>query len=222
MSFHKKKKAPHDEEAWLMTYADFITLLMSFFVLIISVSEPKTSKFEQVREGLMSSFTQTTISTPFRDISQQLLMIIEQSGLERQISVEETNRGVTLEFASAYLFDSGSATFRSEAGPILEQVATAILDFEGEEYIVQVEGHTDDVPIETPQFPSNWELSAMRASGIVHYLVEKGVESLRMRAVGFADARPKVPNKDEYGNPILENRDQNRRITVRIERLMEE
>jgi chemotaxis protein MotB len=81
---------------------------------------------------------------------------------------------------------------------------------------MDVQGHTDDSPINTPQFPSNWELSAARASAVVRYFAEKGIATERMRATGFADTIPKVPNRDPQGNPIRVNQEENRRITIRV------
>jgi chemotaxis protein MotB len=83
-------------------------------------------------------------------------------------------------------------------------------------YYVDVEGHTDDVPIHTPQFPSNWELSTLRATGVVRYLIKIGLEPDRLKAAGYADVNPKVPNLDLFGAPIPENRAKNRRIVIRL------
>tara|TARA_Y100000588_G_scaffold203789_1_gene217608 strand:- start:337 stop:639 length:303 start_codon:yes stop_codon:yes gene_type:complete len=83
-------------------------------------------------------------------------------------------------------------------------------------YFVDVEGHTDDAPINTPRFPSNWELSTARATGVVRFLISADVQPERLKAVGYADVRPKFPNRDLFGEPIPENRKKNRRISIRL------
>jgi chemotaxis protein MotB len=85
-------------------------------------------------------------------------------------------------------------------------------------YSVDVEGHTDDDLISTAQFHSNWELSAARATNVVKFLISRGVDRVRLRAIGYADTQPKVLNRDEEGNPIKENQIENRRVVIRTER----
>ena len=107
-------------------------------------------------------------------------------------------------------------TIREEMNMYLDLLASVLES--NPDYVVRIEGHTDDVPIATSQFPSNWELSAHRASAVVRFLISRGVEADRMIAVGMADTQPKVPHRDDAGNPIVENRDINRRIVIKIER----
>jgi chemotaxis protein MotB len=110
------------------------------------------------------------------------------------------------------LNDGGKAILRG----ILEPLTSAL----AEGYRIRVEGHTDDTPIDTPQFPSNWELSTARASAVVHYFLEQGVPAERLRAVGYADTEPKVPNRDAAGNPIPANQAQNRRVVIKLEKIV--
>jgi chemotaxis protein MotB len=85
-----------------------------------------------------------------------------------------------------------------------------------EGYLIDVEGHTDDVPIRTARFPSNWELSASRASSVVRYFIEQGIKPSRLKAAGYADTKPKLPNKDIFDEGIPENREKNRRVSLRL------
>ena len=85
-------------------------------------------------------------------------------------------------------------------------------------YSIDIEGHTDDAPISTPQFPSNWELSSARASAVARFLIGRGIKPERISVIGYADTKPKVPNRNAAGNPIPENRQENRRVMVRVER----
>ena len=81
-------------------------------------------------------------------------------------------------------------------------------------YSVAIEGHTDDIPISSDEFPSNWELSTARASRVVRYLIDKGVSSEKLFAAGYADTKSKAPNLNEFGEPIPENRAENRRVEI--------
>ena len=87
------------------------------------------------------------------------------------------------------------------------------------DYAITVEGHTDDTPIHTAQFPSNWELSTARAAAVVHFLLDQGIPARKLRAAGYADTFPKLPNRDADGNPIPENQAQNRRVVIKLEKI---
>lgn len=206
-------------EDWLITYADAITLLMAFFVLMFSISELNTEKFEAITAGLVESLTREEVPSPFKDIRKELSTAINsEDGEGQETSVSATTRGVTQEFRGGKIFAPGSAQLLPEAEPLLDRVAQLVTLLGNTNYRVEVEGHTDDVPISTAQFPSNWELSAMRAAAVVRFLISRGVDADRMTAIGLADTRPKQPHRDEAGDPIAENRDINRRIVIKIER----
>ena len=114
---------------------------------------------------------------------------------------------MTFDFKSGKVFGAGSAEIRPDAEATLDRVAQLITFMGISNYKVEVEGHTDDVPINTARFPSNWELSAARSSAVVRFLISRGVEPKRMGAIGYhADTRPKKPHRDKEGNPIIENR----------------
>jgi chemotaxis protein MotB len=126
---------------------------------------------------------------------------------------------VTLEMNSAPFFPSGSATLSDEGKKILADVLKTITSDQYRDYTVTVEGHTDDNAISTLQFPSNWELSTGRASAVVKYFLAQGVTPSRLRASGYADTYPKVPNRDGAGKPIPDNQAQNRRVIIKLERV---
>jgi chemotaxis protein MotB len=187
-------------------------------VLLISISEPNKEKFEQVKEQL-SEQLQEEISKPFEELRQDIQAMISEQMLDETVSVEETERGIIIEISSSSFFESGKAQFKAASVPILLDISAILQDFDYEDYLIEVEGHTDDVPLKgSGQFPSNWELSGARASGVVRFFIEEGLEKDRMRAKAFADTQPKVPNIDENSNPIEENREINRRIAIKIER----
>ncbi len=209
---------PEEEvsEDWLVTYADAITLLMAFFVVMFSISEPSQERFEEVTGGIREKLTGEQESLPFQDVRQELTAISRAAG--EQTQVKSTRRGVTFDFKSGRMFAPGSADILPEAVPLLDRVAQLVAFMGIDNYRIEVEGHTDDVPISTTQFPSNWELSAGRASSVVRFLISRGVVPERLTAIGFADTQQLVENRDEFGLPIPENQAENRRVVIRVER----
>ena len=125
----------------------------------------------------------------------------------KQVNIEQTKRGVVIDVSAGFLFSTGDAVLQSGAHDVLRQVAAVLSK---EDLPIEVEGHTDDIPIKTAQFPSNWELSSARAGTVVRMLVENGVPPERMAAVGLASNRPLVPNDS------AENRARNRRVAITI------
>lgn len=222
MSFKAVHKPEENHEAWLMTYADFITLMASFFVLIISISEPKTEKMEAVIQGVSSGFTQDMIEMPFKKLYQDFQLIIEDNAVELQVATEYTDDGLQLDIASSSVFAPGSAEIKPEGLQMMKELAISIQELSLEDYRVEVEGHTDDTPLPPNAgiYPSNWELSSARAARIVRFLIEQGMPPHRLVALGYGDTRPKVPNVDNNGKPIPENRELNRRVIVNIKRIL--
>jgi len=206
-----------DGEGWIVTYADAITLLLAFFVMILSVSDLNQGKVEALKEGLASIVSGKEAVTPFNDIKDALEEIVEQHDMKDNVTVDIDEKGVRVEFSNFSLYDSGSASIKAQALPMLEEVTKVIKDTSSSTHLIEIEGHTDDVPINTPRFPSNWELSASRASNVVKYLMGKGVEKERLKASGYADSRPKA--KLEEGKALTEaDRAANRRVVIYVRR----
>jgi chemotaxis protein MotB len=218
MAFRTKKKKAPIEEDWLTTYADAITLLMCFFVLILNIAEPKASMFEQMRNAMMSEFSTTESDTPVTDMVQSFEAILQKQSTSDEISMEVTGNGLMMDIHDMALFEPGSATIRDAAKPLLDDLALELVKVEYDLYRIIVEGHTDDEPIRSQQFPSNWELSAARAAAVVRYFIEKGIPPQRLTASGYAESFPKKPNRDHQDNPIPENQAINRRISIVMER----
>jgi flagellar motor protein MotB len=135
-------------------------------------------------------------------------------------SAPKGDRITTFEMGSAAFFDSGSASLSDGGKAILRGILDPLTAALAEGYRIRVEGHTDDTPIDTPQFPSNWELSGARASAVVHFFLEQGIPAQRLRAVGYADTEPKVANRDAAGNPIPANQAENRRVVIKLEKIV--
>ncbi len=129
------------------------------------------------------------------------------------------DRITIFQFSSTAFFASGAAHLSDSGQSILESLLDRLQSPEFAAYHITVEGHTDDEPISSPQFPSNWELSAARAAAVVRFFVEHGISAQRLRAAGYADTFPLVPNRDAAANPIPENQAKNRRVVIELEKV---
>jgi chemotaxis protein MotB len=243
MASHFRRSGRPDPESehggdddWLTTYSDAMTILMAFFVLFYAMSEVELGRFNVVRAGIIEAFAglEPAEVTDFADarevkprskkgdphfdavvarIAQRLQELVANGTLQ----IFNSAKGIKLEFNSSALYHPGSARIRRKSKPMLGRIAAHIRELEGTPHVVVVEGHTDDTPIKTRRFPSNWELSTNRATNIVRYFVGREVSGENLKAAGYADMKPKVPNRDANNRPIPENRAQNRRIVISIE-----
>lgn len=205
-------------DSWLMSYADMITLLLSFFIIFVSVSEPKQDKIVAITEGMAQQFGAIQISTPYLGTFRNLQGIIENNKAFRDIAVEKTERGLEIELSSGSFFQPESAEIEPMKMDMIKEVVDALKNGEFADYNLTIEGHTDDAPLKGNMYASNWELSAARATRMIRILTENGLDPKHMKAVGYADTQPKVPNTDAQGNPIIRNREQNRRVVIKLER----
>lgn len=214
--YKKFQHKPEDNvDAWLMTYADLITLLLCFFTILLSVSEPRKDRFEEMKEQIMSEFRPVQSIVPLTSPQEDVLRMIESQGLGKDVIVTRTRDGDEIELSSGAFFEPGQAMFRQEAIPMLTQVLKSLKNMD-QDGAIEIEGHTDNVPISNAQFPSNWELSAGRAAAVVRFFVEHGIEPGRLKASGFADTKPKLANVNEFGQSIPANQSANRRIVIRL------
>tara|TARA_R110001583_G_scaffold30978_8_gene106403 strand:- start:1655 stop:2335 length:681 start_codon:yes stop_codon:yes gene_type:complete len=213
-----RRRRPNFEDSsssWLITYSDAVTLLLAFFVMILSVSDLNQGKVEALKEGLTEAMTGEAPPTPFTDIKNGLEQLIEQDGLQDQVSVTLDKEGVKIEFSNVSLYQSGSADIKIDAIKTLNKVTQVILKTSHKTHMVEVGGHTDNVPIHTEKFPSNWELSSARATNIVKYLLAEGIEKERLKAAGYADSRPK---ENSLNLPLNQQREDNRRVVIFVKR----
>jgi chemotaxis protein MotB len=210
----------HEEpnEDWLMSYADMVTLLMAFFLSMLSVSTVDPALFEQMKKGLRSELSKDKdVKTPLGEIKHDLDSLLAPERKEGSVVVEMKREGIVVEFSSSAIYDPGKAELGVQAKANMDKVLGAIENIDYYPFKIDIEGHTDNVPIKTAQFPSNWELSVNRATNIVKYFVEKGINAERLKAAGYADTKPKAPNVDTAtGRNIPENQARNRRIVLKI------
>lgn len=181
------------------------------------VEEKKTEKSEPAEPGVEASVDKTSDQVP---PPASLPEIVDNLKSQGAADFEQNSDRITsLEISSAAFFDSGSAILSPAGKAILHDVAENLKSEKFNDYQVTVEGHTDDAPINTPLFPSNWELSTARAAAVVRFFLDEGISAQKLRAAGYADTFPKVSNRDVNGRAIPENQAQNRRVVIKLEKI---
>lgn len=256
MSRRRKKQEPENEggmERWLITYADLITLLMIFFILMYTMSQVDARKYAAVANSLSVVLTGQALSVletqgpslvegisgqqmpegpgaapaqqgELDEVKRMIAEFIKTKDMEANqeasqgnaavtklsdhIIVYEQERGLVISFKDTLLFASASDQLTPRAQQIIQEVGKSLV---GLPNYIRVEGHTDDVPINTSKFPSNWELSALRASNVVHVLNEDvDIPAERLSIIGYGEYRPLVANEDTV------SRSMNRRVDIVI------
>ncbi len=205
-----------NQDSWLVTYSDMITLLLAFFVLMAAVSKVDPRLWEQIKKGLRSEILDEDTQTPLAEIKHDLDSLLSEEIAKELVEIEFDDEGIRMQFASSAFYSAGSAKVQVGAQKIIKKVSAALTKIDYYKFAVDIEGHTDDVPIRTVQFPSNWELSVSRATNIIKDMIAMGIEPNRLKAAGYADTKPAVPNVDSLGVGIPENRAANRRILIFI------
>lgn len=206
-------------EPWMTSYLDIMTLLFTFFVMLLSMSELRTEKVPVVtiEQSTGSSAGAETVTVPQSSIDTDSGIqpggdeVLPESTYEAQFGELENSlnalalqgldatlgsEGLTLRIAENLLFASAQADLMTEGMLLISQLIQLLADFEGE---ISIEGHTDNVPINTARFPSNWELSTARAISVLKFLEQDGIAVNRMRAIGYAETRPLQDNDSEPG-----------------------
>lgn len=230
MAKRRSKEEELDVMKWMVTFSDLITLLLTFFVLLLTMCSLEAGKVQQFQaacseamgvllEGKYSEVQDRIITSSKRQIDEQALKmenILKQfSGIQTMLISEdkggrlefkELERGLSIVMKNDLLFNSGKSEINPEGISVLRDIGSKFGKFEGK---VIVEGHTDNISISTEKFPSNWELSISRAVNIVRFLAEEvGVKPMKMSAMGYADTKPVV------SNDTPENRSRNRRVEI--------
>jgi chemotaxis protein MotB len=216
-----KLKKPTEEEQsdWLITYADAMTLILGFFVLILSISIINQGKFEEVSEALNQGLLKKEQENqPLKDLNANLKYTLINHDIAPEAALELGDNYLKINLPGNVLFATGSAELGKDSTQLLADIAKNIQTFELPDYNIEIEGHTDNIPISTTRFPSNWELSSSRAISVLRVFLEQGIDGNKLKAIGYADTRPKVPNLDNIGNGIPANQQQNRRVEIKITR----
>ena len=217
-----KKENKDVVDGWMGTYGDMVTLLMAFFVMLYSASDPDPGKFEEIVGSMKEAFSNQEVENEFKELHENLEEIFENKIVDEAVEVELGPNGILIQIPGSSLFASGSAEVITDMGSVIAEISTAIthlLDKSSyHDYMIEVEGHTDDEPIgeDSEYFSSNWDLSAIRATGIVELLAASGIAMDKLKPIARAASIPLLPNRDEDGLPILENRAKNRRVVIKV------
>lgn len=216
--FHEEHEGGHDEP-WLVSYADMMTLLFGFFVIMYSFASAKNSDEEsdlfKIKKEIATYFGGEYIN-PIDSVAKALKKEISASPIGQDVSFLVVGESLELVIQSKVLFDSGSADIISAQLPVIESLLGIIVDRQIKGYQVIIEGHTDDVPISTERYRSNWDLSAARASTVAMLLERKKYDPKYIVIQAFGDHHPVKPNRDADGKPIEQNMAKNRRIVIRV------
>jgi chemotaxis protein MotB len=205
---------PHVDEGWLVAYADMMTLLFGLFVLLYSMSTVDQEKFESFRKQSAASFG-SEYQNPVEDLNKSIAKQFKELSQSGAVTIKETPMGIEINIGGELLFSSAQAEFTEGGQRIIDQFADAVKKAPGK-FLIRVEGHSDDVPITTEKYPSNWELSSARATLVVRQLIAKGFDATKLEAIGYAETRPIAPNRTPSGEPIGANRAKNRRVFLKV------
>jgi chemotaxis protein MotB len=223
-----------NHDSWAIPYGDLVTLLLAFFVVMYSISSVNEGKYRVVSDSLNAAFrgapttvapvqvgepAASTLAAPIvqlppdvktmalRQLAQQAEEAMGQLIMQGLVDVQQGDGFVEISIRSDILFASGAAKLAAEAEPAIRQLGAALRNFPNS---IQVQGHTDNVPLAGGPYPSNWELSASRAASVVHMLIASGVAPERLAVVAYGEFRPVLPNTTP------DARNANRRVVLTI------
>lgn len=226
-----KEEQEHIDESWLIPYADILTLLLALFIVLYSASSVNISKYNAImssfkseltgqKEGtqapnpdpqpspqLQASQTQGITDPQLEELKQKLNAYIKDNQLQDVMSLQDTEKAVGITLKDMILFDSGKAIIKPDAYTPLNDLIGLLNTVPNQ---ISIEGHTDNVPIHNSSYQSNWELSAARASSVVHYFETHQVKPERLQFTAFGEYQPLYPNDSE------EHRQANRRVTINV------
>jgi len=191
---------PEDEsESWAVSYIDLLLLMVTLFVLLLSYQQQKIQQVVEVEQ------TSEMMSVEKRPDNSAFLDQIYLSHLKDRVSVVEEQNTIKLAMSDSILFFPADATLSRSGEQVLDEIAVMLKQ---RPWHILVEGHTDNQPISTPRYLSNWELSSARATSVTRYLIGRGIAPQRLSAIGYADTRPITSNADDVG------RGRNRRVAL--------
>ena len=225
----KRKHAPEEpenQERWLLTYSDLITLLLGLFVILYAMSKIDAGKYAEIAAALggvfgsnagtvsVSQGNRGVLQVPIpsvprepQEVQKEVEAALQQNLKSGLITLSTNERGLTVHVAEELGFASGSADPKAEMFRVLDTLVAILQRLPRD---IRVEGHTDDVPINTPVFRSNWHLSVARAVNVTYYLVDQGLDPEKVSVAGYGEFHPLVPNTSEG------NRAKNRRVDIVI------
>jgi chemotaxis protein MotB len=201
-----------DDTSWLLPYVDVISLLLAFLILALAMSKVNLHKFEMVSAAL----TRTAPPPSLDALKDKVDDMIAAQGLTGQVKTALDDSGLRMELLNALLFDSGQAEITTAGRAAIDRVAKLLPTIDTR-YQIAIEGHTDDVPIHTARFDSNWDLSSARAINVLKLFTAAGIGPRRLSAQGYADTRPAAQVQgDANAQTQTRARAENRRVVIRV------
>lgn len=217
MKAYFKKKEEEQTEGWIIIWGDMLSVVLTFFILLFGVSQVDTGKYSEITASLMDSFGGSDMEQGIqtsglnKDLVDMNILVkkikdaIAEQNLEDGLEISLDHRGAVLHAPGEVFFKSGEAEILDQGKVFLTKLSGLLKQVP---YKILVEGHSDDVPINTPRFPSNWELSTGRASSVVRFLIEEAeIPPERLAAAGYSKYKPRFA-------PTPENRSRNRRVEI--------
>ncbi|HJZ88487.1 MAG TPA: flagellar motor protein MotB [Polyangia bacterium] len=208
-----RTRSPEQEGVWLISYSDMMTLLLTFFVMLLSIAKVQKHRFEMISAALSQKKTENDLMKLERQVDQW----IRDAKMEDRVVSDLGPEGLRVQFMNALLFESGKAQLTIDGQGVVDKFLSMLAQVDPS-YRVMVEGYSDDVPISNAVFHSNWELSAQRAIEVLKRFVAYGVNKDRLSIQGFADTRPIRPKEMPHGlSPqaqLAYERSLNRRVVI--------
>ena len=237
------RRRADEQEEWQLSLADMMTLILTFFVVIVSISVVDAERYQEVSESFKKGLAQKPVQQLRKEEPREQLpapepvfhtqsfeeaareekkpldavyedLVARFAGESHSVTLERRQHSVAVNLRGSVLFDLGTADLTPKARVLLAEMGDVLW---GLPYRFVIEGHSDNIPIHNERYPSNWELSSARASSVARFLMERGFPPERFTVVGRADTRPMVPNEDPTGQVIPRNQLLNRRVLVLVE-----
>jgi chemotaxis protein MotB len=201
-------------DTWLLSYADLLTNLLVFFVLLISASHVSSVEFERVKDSLQKE-SKTPSENSMTQVYESLNQTVNSHQRQEEIKVEKDDRSIAISFPGKVLFDLGKSEVKPEVNEMMKEIAAALQNIPDYARIA-IEGHTDDNPVQGNGVQSNWHLSALRAVNVLQYLDQLAVCKGKCEIRGFGETMPVAENRNSTGAKIATNQALNRRVVIRV------
>ncbi|MCC0627889.1 MULTISPECIES: flagellar motor protein MotB [unclassified Clostridioides] len=223
---HDEDEKEENNERWLLTYSDLITLLMIFFVIMYSMSNVDAEKYKQLSQSLNSAFggsagvieggnskiepgsdnLDSLQNVEFKKVGEEIQKYLNENDMANSVSLKVQDRGLVIRLKDTILFDTGKSIVKDNSRDKIIQIGKMLNEMNS---YMRVEGHTDNMSIKNSEFKSNWDLSVMRATNVVQLLIDNaGISPDKLSAVGYGEFRPIAENSSEEG------RSKNRRVDI--------
>lgn len=226
--FPKRAPRQHEQGNWALSFADMMTLLLCFFVLMLAVSKVDPERYEAISSIMAESMKgkdapsrqsasnalQTQAEKKEKNLFELQLELARSIGKDTgALSLKLRPDAVAINLKGAVFFKLGDATLTRRAEAILNRIVSPLTQ---QKYKLAIEGHSDNLPIHSDKYPSNWELSSARASSVARFFIARGFPKDDIAVMGLADTRPLAPNVDRTGAAIPENQSRNRRVIILV------